>query len=444
MKKRIFAIFLCICAVVACEGLGDGESGGRNPLEECVIPVGASPGEEAVIQWNGFGQSPSVALRDADGKDFSVDVKVVTSSGLIFTVPSGIAPGMYSVVLQGQGVVLGQMEILPTDMPVTGISVPSAVVPGEALVIKGTGFDSSFRFLLRSGALQIELLKETVAGGVSCNVPSDVPLGTYRLVMTDGEDEWVLEDGFMVARRKRLMKIREEIVDPEAGTVEVYEYRNEYDGDEVKAVVSDYKLNDFSGQVVDSGYEYRYVQIAAWDFNIEGDISEKTETCNYNFKYIFDDTGKLVNIDALVFRRNQSAGEQRMHWCEYDSHGRLAKILYDYNGAVQSRQTYIYDSDNLVETYWFIFMYENETLTNHPFAVDAAIGYDMFHLENMDQPLIYVPYLLGAHPFASRLLPTGAQSAGYAVKFEYGFDADGYVTLMSWNGGNSRIHFVYE
>lgn len=177
MKIRIFAIFLCICAVVACEGLGDGESGGRNPLEECVIPVGASPGEEAVIQWNGFGQSPSVALMDADGKDFSVDVKVVTSSGLIFTVPSGIAPGMYSVVLQGQGVVLGQMEILPTDMPVTGISVPSAVVPGETLVIKGNGFDSSFRFLLRSGALQIELPVETVAGGVNCNVPSDVPLG---------------------------------------------------------------------------------------------------------------------------------------------------------------------------------------------------------------------------------------------------------------------------
>lgn len=437
MKIRIFAIFLCICAVVACEGLGDGESGGRNPLEECVIPVGASPGEEAVIQWNGFGQSPSVALRDADGKDFSVDVKVVTSSGLIFTVPSGIAPGMYSVVLQGQGMVLGQMEILSADMSISGLSVPSAVAPGEELVIKGTGFDRSFRFLLRSGALQIELPVQTVAGGVRCNVPSDLPLGTYRLLMTDGEDELVLEDGFMVARRKRLMKIR--LVFPyDNDTDACKECKVEINDGRVEAVVYTYMYLDKAGEFLETVYEYRYVQVEEWDFRIEGDISEKTETTNFRFKYIFDETGRLDAIDAVVYTR-QNPEHNIMHWYEYDNEGRPVAVSYEYRDAEQIRQKYVYDSGNLVETFDYLYLYEDETLVNHPFAVDAAHAFDMLML--FGEPMTYVPYLLGIHPFTSRLLPTQASTVS---KFEYEFDADGYVTGMSWDEGSAKILFVYD
>ena len=76
---------------------------------------------------------------------------------------------------------------------------------------------------------------------------------------------------------------------------------------------------------------------------------------------------------------------------------------------------------------------------NHPFAVDAAHAFDM--LMSFGKPMTYVPYLLGIHPFTSRLLPTWASTAS---KFEYEFDADGYVTQMAWNGGNAKICFVYE
>ena len=76
---------------------------------------------------------------------------------------------------------------------------------------------------------------------------------------------------------------------------------------------------------------------------------------------------------------------------------------------------------------------------NHPFAVDAAHAFDMLML--FGEPMTYVPYLLGIHPFTSRLLPTQASTTS---KFEYEFDADGYVTRMSWDEGSAKILFVYD
>lgn len=437
MKFRTSLIFLCILGFMACEGADGGLAGGDNPLDKCVIPAGASPGEEVSVQWNGFSSTAAISLKDQDGNVFPAGVKVVTSSGLIFNVPAGLAPGIYSVLLQGHGTPLGQMEVLPVDMPVAGLSFPSAVAPGEALVIKGTGFDSSLRLMLTSGLLQVELQMQSVPGGVSCNVPSDIPLGTYGLIMTDGEEEWTLEDRFMVAKRKRLVKIRtifphDDVVD------ECKECKVETNDGKVDAVVYTDMYLDKDGQFLETVYEYRYAQVEDWYFRIEGDFSEKTATTNFSFKYIFDETGRLDAIDAVVYTL-QNPEHNIMHWYEYDNEGRPVAVSYEYKDAERIRQKYVYDSGNLVETFDYLYLYEDETLVNHPFAADAAHAFDM--LMSFGQPMTYVPYLLGIHPFTSRLLPTRASTAS---KFEYEFDADGYVTQMAWNGGNAKICFVYE
>ncbi len=440
MNARIFAIVCCLCAVCSCKDVGGDASGVDNPLSECVIPTDACPGEETVIQWNGFSQSASIVLKDKDGKTFPAEVKIVTSSGLIFTVPSGLAPGTYSVALQGQGTFLGQMEILPTDMPVTGLSFPSAIAPGETLEINGNGFDSSFGLYLRNASGQSDLKPEVVAGGIRCVMPADFELGTYRLILTDGKEEWVLHDGFVVAKRKKLVSIRK-VTPYEAAVTDCYECRIESEEDEVVAIVYDHKYLDADGQPLETDYEYRYVQVNDWDFQCEKEVSEMLNTRNFKFKYIFDDAGRITHIDALVFSINHPEGEQRLHWCEYDSEGRLTRISYEYKDMVQDRQTYMYENGNLVGTYNdYFFTYGDETLSNHPFAADSACGYEMM-MNSLEHPLVFVPYLLGVHTFSSRLLPTGARTVS---KFEYVFDTDGYVTQMSWDGGIAKIYFVYE
>ena len=68
-------------------------------------------------------------------------------------------------------------------------------------------------------------------------------------------------------------------------------------------------------------------------------------------------------------------------------------------------QNYIYADDNMVETNRNYFVYDDSTLENAPFGPDAAHAFDMMHCK--DEPFLFFPYLLGRHPFTSRLLPDG-------------------------------------
>ena len=66
-------------------------------------------------------------------------------------------------------------------------------------------------------------------------------------------------------------------------------------------------------------------------------------------------------------------------------------------------------------------------------------------------PYVYIPYLLGWYDKASVLLPTmmrlpdpqGIGTVDCTLKYE--FDADGYVTKMSWSEGISscRVEYIY-
>lgn len=79
-------------------------------------------------------------------------------------------------------------------------------------------------------------------------------------------------------------------------------------------------------------------------------------------------------------------------------------------------QMWFYENGNIVEMKASTtFVYEDESLKNHPFAPDFAMAYAA--LSDTMEPFIYAPYLIGVHHFTSKLLPSSISiDQGYGTK----------------------------
>ena len=95
-----------------------------------------------------------------------------------------------------------------------------------------------------------------------------------------------------------------------------------------------------------------------------------------------------------------------------------------------------------------VFVYDDPELVNHPDAADAVWAY--IALQELNDPFVCIPYLMGWNIRSSCQLPTAVKmpdpSDPSGVKtvtepLEYEFDEDGYVSKMSW--GKEHIDFVY-
>lgn len=445
--RKFLVISLAALTVLACESIGNGDKDLNNPLTECVVSVSAQPGTEAVVQWNGFVGMPQLVLRSADGTEYPVTVNVVTASGVIFTVPGGLMPGVYMLVQKGtQELDLGNIEVLESVLPVTGLKFPAYTHPGAVFEIQGIGFDASFSIVLKSGKSDIKLDTQLLDGGLSVSLSENVQPQVYSLVLVSGTDEWILSDSFNVARKKRLAAVRKTA--PSDTQISVKEYTIEYSGEQVAAIGYTSKL--FEGEtVVEVSADDKYVQEEPGFFNgIRVVDGENVYPGSYNFqwRYLYDGTGRIVSTDVLRLSNKEPGGIHREFLWEYDSEGRPVKVPFELNGKMYNHQIYAYENGNLISFSAVDFAYEDESLVNNPYAVDAAHGYDM--MRTYEEPFLYFPYLVGAHSFASRLLPsgfykaTGPTSVGL-YPFTYEFDKDGYMTVMSWEG-NTNISFIYE
>ena len=442
--KKLLILFLCAVTFVACDKEGLKTGGGSNPLAEPVLSGAAAPGEEVVVQWNGFGQSAKIFLVDAEGNRYDTEIKVQTSSGLIFVVPSGLMPGEYSVFLE-QGKNIGSVQVLESDIPVSGISFPAAVAPGEIFVFAGVGLDSSYGLILSSSSGQSKLDSQMSSAGLDCMVPADFKTGVYTLILTDGENEWILSKQFKVMKRKALLAvIRDAPYD--AGVRIRDEYRLEFQGEELSAIVYRSCLVE-AGQEQEELSRDRYVRISDNEFAVD---DKEISSLNYGFKYICDSDGKILVADVHRYSNKNPDGVHREFTWNYDQTGRPTAVKYDLNGSIYSLQSYIYQDDNLAETNANIFVYDDATLVNNPFAPDAAHAFDMMHYK--DEPFLYFPYLLGRHPFNSKLLPDGYMAISgltsrAKVPFSYDFDEDGYIKSMTWvsdRTDHTDIIFEYQ
>lgn len=442
--RRILLLIICASLLAACGDDAVNKGGGKNPLSEYVLSENATCGEEAVIQWNGISQTAKVFLIGEDDTKYEADVKAVTSSGMIFSVPVNVIPGNYRVLLvQGQEIEIGVMEVHETDMPVTGISFPSAVSPGSEFVLGGVGLNDSYDVILKSSSDQTVLDSEMSDGGLTCHVPADLKSGQYTLVLTDGTLEWTLAASFLVSKKKALVAVSKD--EPYEDNIRhCSEYRVEYENGEVLAITFTQALTEDSKVTEVLGMD-RYVQESPGYFAAEGG---KSSSNNIDFRYSSDSDGKIVSADVLRFSNKDPDGVHRVFTYVYDSKGLLTDVQFDLNGKTYSLQDYIYEDDNLKETQACVFVYEEPTLASNPFGPDCAYGFDMMH--NIAEPFLYVQYLTGVHPFTSRLLPDGYMAISGATTrvkkpFSYVCDNDGYVVEMSWREDQNSVCYIrYE
>lgn len=425
---------LCIAAFCACGEENLSTEDGRNPLSDFAISgVSVAPGNEAVIQWNGFTQNAAVALVDAAGQEFPAQVKTITSSGLIFVIPTGLAPGDYTVCVKQDGNMnVGTISVLEAEMPVTGITFPSAVAPGETFVFGGLGLGTSYAVVLSSDDNIYTLDSKFSPSGLECTVPITMKSGQYSLILTDGVHEWPITSSFIITLKKTLAAVSCD--EPYNEGVRTFkEYRVERDANgEVLAVV--YYYSRYEGEVIETETTDRYVKVADGEYAVEGG---ETSSLNYGFKYTYDSDGMILSADVHRYSSKTPEGIHRIFTWAYDATGLPTAVKFELSGNTYSLQNYIYQDDNLLETNRLVFAYDDETLLNKEFAPDVAHAYDMMHYT--DEPFLYVPYLLGEHPHVSKLLPDGDMQITGAtsrkkVPFTYTYDEDGYVQTCSWGG----------
>lgn len=436
MRKILTLLFLVFLAV-ACNDK-DGLSGpqAENPLSECVLPASALAGGEVLVQWNGFPEDPAISMVGEDGTVYDAEVTVVTASGLIFLVPSLLTPGTY-MVKSGQDE-LGTMEILPAEMPVTGLKMPSGAKTGEEIAVDGIGFEEGcVAVLVDSEGNEHPLETELTYSGISVMIPDDMAEGTYSVYLVQDGMEWLLSGSFSVYKEvvvKTLTRVN--YYSPYIGTMTLRLSWEINRDDPVTLTVSETVIN---GQEESLEAYDMYVCDATGLFTLDHDGFEASN--DLEMSYDRDADGVVTQSDVLIYGKKEATP---FTWT-YDADG----FLTDISSPTRSFRSFSYEEGNLVRFMNTSFEYSDPALVAHPSAPDVVWGY--MSLMEKNDPFICFPFLLGWYDKASAQLPTKMISPSPEGKepvesaLAYGFDEDGYPVAMSWTEGNSeyRVEYIY-
>ena len=435
--RKILTLLLLVFLAVACNDK-DGLSGpqAENPLSECVLPASALAGGEVLVQWNGFTEDPAISMVSQDGTSYEVEVTVVTASGLVFLVPSSLTPGTY-LVKSGQDE-LGTMEILPAEMPVTGLKMPSGAKTGEEIVVDGIGFEEGcVAVLVDSEGNEHALETELTYSGISVVIPDDMAEGTYSVYLVQDGMEWLLSGSFPIYK------------DIVAKTLTCVSYYSPYVGTMTLRLSWEINRDDpvtltVSETVIDGQEESleaydMYVCDAAGLFTLDHDGFEASN--DLSMAYDRDSDGVVTKSDVLIYGKKETTP---FTWT-YDADG----FLTDISSPTRSFRSFSYEEGNLVRFMNTSFEYSDPALVGHPSAPDVVWGY--MSLMEKNDPFICFPFLLGWYDKASAQLPTKMISPSptgtgtVESALAYGFDEDGYPVSMSWTEGNSeyRVEYIY-
>lgn len=441
--RRLLFLLLAFLVAASCIDSQTGDDTGilTDPVSECVVPPSARCGAEVILQWNGFTDDASVILRSASGDETLVYIKVITRSGMIFVIPPGTEPGMYGLFLVQDGEHdLGSIEILPPLIPVSGVSVPSSCMTGETVAVKGTGFKpSSSLVLVGKDGSRYEVVTEYGAGGLSFVVPDGIPEGEYSVYLVQDGNEWLLSGALSVQTlsMKKLASVAYQ--GPYMGTTQI-RYTWKVTEDEPLRILLVEATVDAGGNV-DEGSVDEYTAVADNAFEMTNDGMEASN--DLSMTYIFGQDGRVQTSDVLIYGKSKPT---EFTW-SYDNEGYLLDVTYVASSGLRTFREISYDKGNLVRFRNTEFVYDDETLKNHPAAPDVVWGY-MAVMEKFD-PFMYFPYLLGWYDMKSSSLPTAmtvASGTGTAtLPVGYAFDEDGYVVEMKWNdGGANKVIFSYR
>lgn len=431
--RKILILLLLVFAAAACNDK-DGLSGpgAENPLSECVLPASAHAGGEVLVQWNGFPEDPAITMVSEDGTAYEAEVTVVTASGLVFLAPSSLASGTY-MVKSGQDE-LGTIEILPAEMPVTGLKVPSGAMQGEEVPVDGIGFEEGCTaVLVDAQGNEYSLETELTYSGISVVIPEDLAEGAYKVYLVQDGMQWLLTGSFSVYRdssNKTLTRIDQ--YSTYIGTTMIRLSWEIQRDDPVTLTVSETVIDGEEESL--EAYD-RYVCDPTGYFILEHDGFE--ESNDMGISYTRNADGVVTQSEVLIYGDDETTP---FTWT-YDADG----FLTDISSPSLRLRSLSYRDGNLVRFRNTSFKYSDPTLVNHPSAADVVWGY--MSLMEKEEPFIYIPYLLRWYTKSSAQLPsslllpspTGAGTVERPLTYE--FDEDGYVTKMSW--GSVYIVFVY-
>lgn len=431
--RKILTLLLLAFVAAACNDK-DGLSGpqAENPLSECVLPASVQAGGEVLVQWTGFPEDPVISIVGEDGTSYEVEVTVFTASGIVFLVPSSMAPGTY-MVKSGQDE-LGTIEILPADMPVTGLKMPSGAKQGEEVAMDGIGFEEGCVLILTDAeGNEYALETELTYSGVSVVIPEDLAEGSYKVYLVQDGMEWLLPGSFSVYKDIVIKTLsRVDYYSPYIGTMMLRLSWEIMRDDPVTLTVSETVVDGEEESL--EAYD-RYVCDDAGRFTLDHDGFESSN--DINMSYVRNADGVVTLADVLIYGDNETTP---FTWT-YDADG----FLTDISSPKRSLRSFSYEGGNLVKFRNTSFEYSDPALVNNPSAADVIWGY--MSLMEKNDPFIYFPYLLGWYTKASVQLPTamlspsptGTGTDTYALAYE--FDAEGYVTRMSWDSDYVIYHY---
>lgn len=430
--KRILILTLLVMAVACNEKDDLPGQGAGNPLSECVLPAVVQAGEDLLVQWNGFGDAPSVSLVSEDGDVFEMEVSVVTGSGIVFSVPYALEPGQYDV-MSGDAK-LGTVEITAPDMPVTGLKVPSGAGQGEEVTVEGLGFEEGCAAVLVDSEGKEHILEVVLTySGISLMIPEDIDEGDYDIFLIQGGLRWQLSSSFSVYEDlvvKTLSRI--DYYTPYTGSVMMKTSWSIMREAPVTLTVSEYVI-DGDEEYLQCYDEYQsgpdgYFSLVHDGFDSSNDMG---------VSYVRNAEGTVTQADVLIYGHDEVTP---FVWT-YDPDG----FLTDISSPKRSFRSFTYEAGNLVKFRNTGFEYSGPQLVNHPAACDVIWGY-MAVMEKSD-PFVYIPYFMGWYAKSSSRLPskmlspspTGTGTDTYELSYE--FDSDGYVIRMSWGSDYVEYHY---
>ena len=423
---------------------GGNGNGGGNEMADCVCPESVRAGKDAVLQWEGFLEGDSLVAVSEDGDEYELTVSYVTSSGMGFNVPVDVPAGRYMLVLvRNERIELGEVEITAPVMPVTGLSVPSSALVGETVLIGGVGYKQGCMVVFTdSEGAESELAATLTNEGISVVLPEDMQAGSYDLYLLQDNLSWLLKEGFTVT---------EEVVEVKDKDLAELKYTHPYyatsvvqnswkidSDDPLTLIFYEYVVSDGIAEL--SSYD-SYQADATGKFVLVNDGME--ESNDLEITYHRDGDGNVTASDVLLYGYDDPT---TLQW-NYNAGGFLNSITY---GDV-SLCAIEYDGEGNVTTFRTTgFVYSDESLVNSPSAPNVVWAY--MAVQGYADPHRYFPYLLGWYSSSSIQLPSAVMqpdpsgSGNIECPLTYEFDADGYVSKMSWSEGSDAhsIEFIYR
>ena len=423
IAKIWFAMALAVVAV-SCEKPTP-EPEVKDPVVNCVIPESVKAGAEAQIQWDGFKQNASIVLVGQDADEHVMNVKVVTAYGLTFKVPVKTPEGLYDVVLvQDARTVLGKITVLPADMPITGLKVPSGAEQGEAFVIEGIGFENGCAVIAvdKDGA-EHALETEVSYQGLTVVVPADLAEGEYALYLLQDEMRWLLAQSFSVYKELVVKQLSR--VDYYTGYLDgsLLKLSWEISRDEPVTLTVSQSIVENGTETLDIYDRYQFDSDAVLKL-VEDGFEESNDL---EMSFTADEEGKVTVSDVLIYGKKEATP---FTWT-YDMEGFLTEVA----SPTKTFCSFEYQNANMTVFKNASFEYGDASLVNNPAAPDVIWGY--MSLRDKNNPFMYVPYFLGWYTKASAQLPTAMLSPSPTgtgtdrTPLSYEFDEDGYVVRMT-------------